>query len=83
MIHASDIDTHKPMFQLIRILGQLKVAGLQRRSLPLSTMLIHNKDAYEGRRFCIKFDNIVSLNIEYVAMVPWKDRDPEFEQFYR
>lgn len=85
MISVHDIDVNKPVFQLIRILGQLQVAGMQRRKIPLSAMLINGgiTKTIDQKRFCIKFDNIVSLNLEYAAMVPWAERDTEFDQFYR
>lgn len=79
----NDREEAKPIIHLVRILGQLGVAGMTKRYISHLQLIMEGEHIkHYKRRFCFELAQNHTLSKEYVVMVPWKDRDTAFDHFY-
>ena len=83
MFDVYDTDVARPLFCLVRILGQLEVAGVRENKVGLQQFLVRGEKLDDNRKFCIRFNDTTSLNITYLTMCPWQDRDRKFDDYYK
>jgi hypothetical protein len=73
----------KPLLKLVILFGKLRLAGLAERRLSVVDMMTAGPGFHDNRQYCVSLTRRMgTLEMEYVVMVPWKQRASRFNHLY-